>query len=45
MLHCQDGKFGETALQAASGQGYIECAAALLKHKADVNYQRKVTVV
>ena len=38
----QDGKYGETALMAASSQGHIECATVLLKHRADVNYRNKV---
>ena len=35
-------KFGDTALIIASSKGHFECATILLKHKADVNYQRKV---
>ena len=38
-------KFGDTALIIASQEGRIECATVLLKHKADVNYQRKVRLL
>ena len=33
---------GDTALIQASFQGHLECATVLLKHGADVHYQRKV---
>ena len=35
-------EFGNTALITACEQGNIECATVLLKHRANVNYQRKV---
>ena len=38
-------KFGDTALCIASHHGHIKCAIALLKHGADVNYQRKVRLL
>ena len=38
-------EFGDTALIAASEQGHIKCATVLLKHGADVNYQRKVRLL
>ena len=41
----QDKEFGETALIAASYRGHIKCATVLLKHGADVNYQRKVRLL
>ena len=38
-------EFGDTALIIASQRGSIECATVLLKHRADVNYQRKVRLL
>ena len=38
-------KFGETALIGAATAGHIECVTVLLKHRADVNYQRKVRLL
>ena len=38
-------KFGDTALIAASQEGHIKCATVLLKHGANVNYQRKVRLL
>ena len=38
-------KFGDTALTIASQQGSTECATVLLKHKANVNYQKKVRLL
>ena len=35
---------GSTALMMAAEQGHIEAVHALLKHKADVDIQRKVSV-
>ena len=37
-------KFGDTTLIIASYWGHIECATMLLKHRADIHYQRKVRV-
>ena len=36
---------GDTALISASQEGHINCATVLLKHKANVNYQRKVRLL
>ena len=38
-------EFGDTALIIASQEGHLECATVLLKHKANVNFQRKVRLL
>ena len=45
LSHLMQDKFGDTALIAASERGRIECATVLLKHRADVNSQRKVRLL
>ena len=38
-------KYGATTLSVASQEGHIKCATVLLKHGANVNYQRKVRLL
>ena len=45
LSHLMQDKFGETSLIIASQEGHLKCATILLKHKADVNYQRKVRLL
>ena len=45
LSHLMQDKYGETSLIVASQEGHLKCATILLKHRADVNYQRKVRLL
>ena len=45
LSHLLQNMYGDTALIAASQEGRLRCATLLLKHKAVVNYQRKVRLL